>query len=100
MSGDNEHKPKISSGTIVGCIVLLALFLFGVRAFTAFPLKKLDKVKPGMTMQEVEELVGRPTKTDGWAGHTYWDYDKPLAFGYGGVHFTNGIVESTAYEQF
>ena len=99
MKNTTTESPK--GCAIVIALVALAVLLFVIRAFTVFPHKKLDQLKPGMTMQDVEGALGRPSSIHTYSNTVHWNYKRKYSFGYGGVTFdTNGVVLYPEYEEF
>lgn len=59
-----------------------------VRAFSdPVPKERLNSLRKGMTQQEVQSLLGPPTKV---YESGQWTYQRPLVFGFVSLHWQEG----------
>ena len=86
MSGNRRSCWLIRDVKIALCIVLIPVVLWGlllcaVHVFfdtPPFPLETLEKVVPGMSSSEVEQMLGTPR--DVWSDGSVWEYSKCYAW--------------------
>lgn len=91
-----SRRPK-RIGILVVVVALTAAVC--MRAFSdPVPMKHLQKLRRGMTKDEVQRILGSPSKVyDG-----QWTYQRPFVFGFVNIHWqANGTFDGDYnYERF
>src|SRR5689334_8555072 len=68
--------------------ILVAVGLMAVLCIRAFsdpvPLENLQRLRKGMTKEEVRVILGAPART---YGSDQWTYQRPLVFGFVNIHW-------------
>jgi hypothetical protein len=66
-------------------VVVGLLAAVGIRAFLdPVPMGRLQRLRKGMTKDEVRQLLGEPTKD---YGSSQWTYQRPFVFGFVNIHW-------------
>lgn len=85
---------------IPAIIVIGLVATICVRAFSdPVPSPRLQRLRKGMTKEEVRAVLGEPTKSH---GDQQWTYRRPFVFGFVNIHWqTDGTYDGEFnYERF
>ena len=87
---------------VITGIVVIAFLVFSIRVMTShgYGSGKFEQVQPGMTMQEVQNLLGKPSSTEQVdADLTIWRYAPDWTWCMAEVQFdSTGKVESKDHD--
>ena len=73
-------KRFIPAIIVIGLVATICLWAFSHPV----PSQRLQRLRKGMTREEVRAVLGEPTKT---YGGQQWTYERPFVFGFVNIHW-------------